>query len=361
MYIGYKIITDRIHAAFQKAVRPIGSHMATLMEFSAELGKEGLDFIFQFKCPSPKKFFERYLKEYVILGKAGISYIKLAVIPPPQNKQLGVVRREIIDTNLIDKELIATATTLKPALESTPQQMIVQDGLLTEQVKTRGMIDPQLSRLMVQAYSEVFKEKENGAMTSQWDEQVKYLTFDQFCYKNYGFNSLSYFIDSFDNYRTWNKNRNSKYMTYEGPELAIGGQLEYKLPQGQRKVVRDNRPPMAEQMVKGEIGRELYNDIYLAYNRALEPNANEAMLSRFAEQLKKINKEFSWREYGCLSFTNFVESHLKEFTTARRGLDVYISLKEPNLLPIEEIVVDSDLKTESVLCGNAAPFIPMNR
>lgn len=86
MYIGYKNVTDRIQAAFQKAVHPKGSHIATLVGFSAELGEAGLDFKSRFKCPSPKKFFARYLKEYEIIEKTGISYIKLASFPPPENR-----------------------------------------------------------------------------------------------------------------------------------------------------------------------------------------------------------------------------------------------------------------------------------
>jgi hypothetical protein len=82
---------------------------------------------------------------------------------------------------------------------------------------------------MVQAYIETFRQNENGAMTGRWNEKVKYLTSGQFSYKNYGFPSLRSFIDSFDNFRTWNLGRDKMFMTYEGPELAVDGQLEYNL------------------------------------------------------------------------------------------------------------------------------------
>jgi hypothetical protein len=89
-------------------------------------------------------------------------------------------------------------------------------------------------------------------------------------------------------------------------------------------------------MVDGEVGRELYNDIILAYNKALERNANEAMLSRLAEQLKKINNTFSWKEYSN-SFSNFVDKYLESFVAVRRGSDVYVSLKEKKIFPIKNI------------------------
>lgn len=199
---------------------------------------------------------------------------------------------------------------------------------------------------------------------SQRNEEVQNLTDDKFSFKHYGFPSLTHFIESFDNFRTWNLDLDKMYMTCEGPELAFGEQLEYNLyvPEPNlREKDRIRRQPACETVITIMIGRELSSDVQLACERALELNRKEVMLSRFAEQLKKINREYLWRAYGCLTFTNFVDSYLKEYTSKRRGPDVYISSKEPNMLPIEEQVVDSYLKTESFLCSNATPLIPMNR
>lgn len=79
-----------------------------------------------------------------------------------------------------------------------------------------------------------------------------------------------------------------------------------------------------------QISPELYAQIIKAYNITKNPKTDAAMLSRFSEVLKKINKDFHYKLYGFVSFKLFVMEVLTDFETFSIAPDYFIRLKSLN-------------------------------
>jgi hypothetical protein len=87
-------MTNRLHAAFRRVVDQ-KTNLASLVSFSKELGKEGLDFQLQFECFSPKPFFQKYITEYALVEIKEVAYLQFADLSPIDMKLLDVNKGNI--------------------------------------------------------------------------------------------------------------------------------------------------------------------------------------------------------------------------------------------------------------------------